>query len=134
VTALAVLLAAAAMTGQSPGCERFCMSVSPREGPEGTVFTFKGRHWLPDRRVTAGFGLYCSQGEACPALARIVRLRTGRHGGFRFKLRAGPEQDGDAENGIYSGTGPSFSQHVGRPDGHRYVIRSPRYRVTLPDG
>jgi hypothetical protein len=98
------------------------------------VFTFKGRHWLPDRRVTAGFGLYCRPDVACPALAELVTLRTGRRGGFRFQLRAGPEQDGDRANGIHSGTAPSFSQRVGKRDRNRYVIRSPRYRVILPDG
>jgi hypothetical protein len=129
-----VLLAAAALTGQSPDCERFCMSVSPSEGPEGTVFTFKGHHWLRDRRVTAFFGLYCSPDVACPALAQLVTLRTGKRGGFRFQLRAGQPQDGDQENGIHSGSGPSFSQRVARRDRNRFVIRTPRYRVILPDG
>jgi hypothetical protein len=133
MTGLAVLLAVAALSGQSPDCERFCMSVTPSEGPEGTVFTFKGRHWLANRRMTAGFGLYCSPGVACPALAQVVELRTGKRGGFRFQLRAGPEQDGDRENGIHSGSEPSFSQRIGRRDRHRFVIRSPRYRVILPD-
>jgi hypothetical protein len=132
VTGLAVLLAAAALTGQSPDCERFCMSVKPKEGPEGTVFTFRGRHWRPNRRVTATFGVYCRPGEACIDIAYFARIRTGDRGGFRFRLRAGPEQDGDKQHGIRSGSPPSFSQRVGRGERARTVSRSPRYRVILP--
>jgi hypothetical protein len=134
MTGLAVLLAAAAMTGQSPDCERFCMSVKPARGPEGSVFTFKGRRWRPNRRVTVTFGPYCRPDEACPAIAYLGRLRTGGHGGFTFRLRAGAEQDGDLEHGIHSGSGPSFSQRVGRRDRNRLVNRSPRYRVIVPAG
>jgi hypothetical protein len=43
---IAVVLAGSALataeTGQSPGCERFCMSVEPRAAPEGSVFRFEG--------------------------------------------------------------------------------------------
>jgi hypothetical protein len=132
VTGLAVVLAAAALTGQSPDCERFCMSVRPAEGPEDSVFVFTGRHWRPDRRVTATLGPYCRPDNACPAIAQLVRLRTGHRGGFRFRLRAGAPQDGDQQNRIYSGSGPTFSQRVGRGDRTRLVSRSPSYRVILP--
>jgi hypothetical protein len=132
MTGLTVLLAAAALTGQSPDCERFCMSVSPKEGPEGTVFTFKGRDWRPNRRVTVTYGPYCRPDEACPAIAYLGRIQTGHRGGFRFRLRGGPEQEGDPAKRIHSGSGPSFSQRVGRGERARTVSRSPRYRVILP--
>ena len=57
VFALAALLAlpagaaAAIKTGQSPDCRRFCMSVEPRQAPEGSVFRIKGRAWRPNRGV-----------------------------------------------------------------------------------
>jgi hypothetical protein len=132
MTGLVVLLATAALSGQSPDCERFCMSVAPKEGPEGSVFTFKGRHWRPDKRVTIAYGPYCRPDEACPAIAYLGHIRTGPHGGFTFRLRAGAEQDGDPAKGIVSGSGPGFSQRVGRGDRVRTVSRSPRYRVILP--
>jgi hypothetical protein len=50
------------------------MSVKPHEGPEGSVFTFKGRSWRPNRRVTATFGVYCRPGEACTQKRRDGRL------------------------------------------------------------
>jgi hypothetical protein len=130
MTGLTVLLAAAAMTGQSPDCKHFCMSVRPNEGPEGSVFTFKGRHWRPDRRVTVTYGPYCRPDEACPAIAYLGRVRTGDHGGFTLRLRAGAEQRGDRAQHIHSGMGPRFSQRVNR----RTVNRAPRYRVLLPAG
>jgi hypothetical protein len=132
MTALAALLAAAALTGQSPDCEHFCISVRPAEGPEGSVFVFKGRHWRPDRRVTVTYGPYCRPDDACPAIAYVGRLRTGERGGFTFRLRAGAAQDGDVEHGIHSGGPPGFSQRMGRGDRSRTVSRSPRYRVILP--
>jgi hypothetical protein len=115
-------------TGQSPDCKRFCMSVKPAEGAEGSVFTFRGRHWRPNRRVTATFGVYCRPDEACIAIAYIVRLRTGDRGGFTFRLRAGDERQGDEQQGIRAGSSPTFSQRVGE----RTVARHPRYRVILP--
>lgn len=105
------------------------MSVHPHEGPEGSVFTFKGRGWRPNRRVTATFGVYCPPGQACIDIAYIARLHTGPHGGFIFRLRAGQEQPGDAAAGIRAGGHPTFSQK--RRDG-RLVRRSPRYHVVAP--
>jgi hypothetical protein len=132
VTGLAVLLATAALTGQSPDCERFCMAVRPAEAPEGSVFTFRGRHWRPNRRVRVTFGAYCRPGDACPAIGYLQLLRTNGRGRFVFRLRAGAEQDGDREAGIRSGGRPTFQQRVGRGAGARTVSRSPRYRVILP--
>jgi hypothetical protein len=129
LTLAAVLLATAAIhTGQSPACERFCVSVKPREAPEGTVFVFRGRGWRPNRHVTATFGAYCRPGEACIDIAYFARLRTGDRGGFRFRLRAGAERAGDDGHGIRSGSSPIFSQ---RAHG-RTVRRQPRYHVIVP--
>ena len=116
-------------TGPSPDCKRFCMSVKPHEGPEGSVFTFKGRGWRPNRRVTATFGVYCRPGEVCIDIAYIARVHTGPHGGFIFRMRAGQEQPGDEAAGIRAGGRPTFSQK--RRDG-RLVRRSPHYDVIVP--
>ena len=101
------------------------MSVTPSEGPEGSVFRFTGRGWRANRRVRVAFGLYCRPDVACPAIAQLVTLRTGPRGRFVFRLRAGQAQPGDNEAGIHSGSNPSFSQ--------RTVTRAPRYRVILTD-
>jgi hypothetical protein len=122
-------MSAAPRTGQSPDCRRYCMSVEPREGPEGTVFRFRGRHWRPERRVTATFGVYCRPGQACIAIAYVVRLRTDATGKFAFRLRGGPARPGDDEKGIRSGSPPTFTQRA-RDGG--IVTRRPRYRVILP--
>ena len=128
MTGLVALLAAATLTGQSPDCERFCMSVKPREAPEGSVFTFRGRHWRPSRRVGIEFGAYCRPDEACPAILYSGFVRTGDRGGFRFRLRAGQEQSGDRRKQILSGGHPAFRQRTA----HGRVRRSPRYRVQIP--
>jgi hypothetical protein len=125
--------AAAPKTGQSPDCKRFCMSVEPREGPEGSVFRFTGRGWRPNRRVRATFGAYCRPDEACIAIAYIVRLYADRTGRFAFRLRAGAARPGDHAKGIHSGARPSFAQRVVIPGRRsRTVTRQPRYRVILP--
>ena len=123
--------AAATKTGQSPGCERFCMSVKPAEGPEGSVFRFEGRDWRPNRRVTVTFGPYCRPEDACPAIAYIGRLRTNGEGHFVFRLRAGQAQPGDARKRIRAAGRPAFSQ---RARSGRMITRSPRYQVILPPG
>ena len=120
---------AAAKTGQSPDCRRFCMTVEPQTGPEGGVFRFTGRGWRPQRRVTVYYGPYCRPDEACPAIAYVGRLRTNRDGRFSFRLRAGDARPGDADRRIASGSNPTFAQL----SGGRTVSRSPRYRVVLPD-
>ena len=116
---------AAPKTGQSPDCRRYCMTVEPREGPEGGVFRFTGGHWRPNRRVTVTYGAYCRPDEACIAILYVGHVRTNRRGGFAFRLRAGQEEPGDAGRRIHSGGRPTFSQ--------RGVSRSPRYRVIRPD-
>jgi hypothetical protein len=121
---------AAAKTGQSPDCRRFCMTVEPRTGPEGSVFRFTGRGWRPQRRVTVYFGPYCRPDVACPAIAYIGRLRTSREGRFTLRLRAGSARPGDADRRIASGSHPRFEQRTGE----RTVSRSPRYRITVPSG
>jgi hypothetical protein len=120
---------AAAKSGQSPDCRRFCMTVEPKTGPEGSEFRFTGRGWRPQRRVTVYYGPYCRPDEACPAIAYVGRLRTSREGRFSFRLRAGAARPGDADRRIASGANPTFAQ---RSAGHT-VSRSPRYRVVLPD-
>jgi hypothetical protein len=120
--------AAVAATGQSPDCRRFCMSVEPHSGPEGSVFRFEGRRWRPDRRVTVYYGPYCRPDEACPAIAFIGRVRANERGRFTFRLRAGAARPGDAERRIASGGHPLFTQR----SGGREVSRTPRYRVTIP--
>ena len=132
MTGLAVLLAAATLTGQSPDCEHFCMSVKPREAPEGSVFTFRGRHWRPNRRVRVNFGVYCPPDAACPAIARTGLIRTGDRGGFTFRLRAGQEQAGDRAKQIMSGGAPTFQQRARIHGRARTVIRRSRYRVLIP--
>jgi hypothetical protein len=121
---------AAAKTGQSPDCRRFCMSVEPGAAPEGSVFRFEGRGWRPNRRFRAVFGAYCRPHEACILIAYELTLRTNRHGGFVFRLRAGQERRGDDEKGIHAGGRPVFSQ---RAKSGRMVKRTPRYRVILPE-
>jgi hypothetical protein len=123
---------AATKTGQSPDCKRFCMSVEPREGPEGSVFRFTGRGWRPNRRVRITFGAYCRPGEACIAILYFVAVQTNAKGRYTFRLRAGAEQAGDRERGILSGERPNFRQRAGRPGHRRTVSRAPRYRVILP--
>jgi hypothetical protein len=117
-------------TGQSPDCRRYCLSVEPREGPEGSVFRFVGRHWRPDRRVIANFGVYCRPGDLCIDIAYIARMRTDGTGRFVFRLRAGQEQPRDDERHIRSGGKPSFHQRLGK---NRTVTRRPRYTVVVPE-
>jgi hypothetical protein len=119
---------AGAKTGQSPDCRRFCVSVEPRTGPEGSVFRFTGRGWRPQRRVTVYYGPYCRPDQACPAIAYVGRLRTNRRGRFTLRLRAGAARAGDSDRKIASGANPTFEQRAGG----RTVSRSPRYRVILP--
>jgi hypothetical protein len=133
VTGLAVLLASAALTGQSPDCEHFCMSVRPAEAPEGSVFTFRGRHWRPNRRVRVTFGAYCRPGEACPDILYFSILRANARGRFAFRLRAGAEQDGDQEARIRAGGTPTFRQRARIRGRARTVRRTPGYRVILPN-
>lgn len=133
MTGLAALLAVAALTGQSPDCEHFCMSVRPAEAPESSVFTFRGRHWVPDRRVRVTFGAYCRPGEPCPDILYTSLLKANARGRFAFRLRAGAEQDGDQEAGIRSGGAPAFSQRARIRGRARTVSRTPRYRVILPE-
>ena len=132
--ALSLPAAAAAdvRTGQSPDCKRFCMSVEPREGPEGSVFRISGRGWRPDRRVDVVYGVYCRPDQACIAIAYVAHLRTDSRGGFRFRVRAGEARPGDRDRRIHSGSGFTFSQWLGRPNDSRLVQRRPRYRVVLP--
>jgi hypothetical protein len=117
-----------AATGQSPGCERFCIKVKPREGAEGSVFRFVGRDWRPNRRVRVTYGVYCRPGEACIRIAYTAFARTNDNGRFVFRLRAGDEQEGDEEKGIVAGGSPVFSQRARK----RTVRRSPDYRVIVP--
>jgi hypothetical protein len=117
-----------AATGQSPGCERFCIKVKPREGAEGSVFRFVGRDWRPNRRVRVTYGVYCRPGEACIRIAYTAFARTNDDGRFVFRLRAGDEQEGDEEKGIVAGGSPVFSQRARK----RTVRRSPDYRVIVP--
>jgi hypothetical protein len=124
--------AAAIKTGQSPDCKRFCMSVEPREGPEGSVFRIKGRAWRPNRRVEVVYGVYCRPDMACIAIAYIARLRTNNSGGFTFRVRAGQAQPGDRDRKITSGSGFTFSQWLGTPNQSHLVRRRPRYQVILP--
>jgi hypothetical protein len=119
-------------TGQSPDCKRFCMSVEPREGPEGSVFRIRGRGWRPQRRVEVVYGVYCRPDQACIAIAYLARLRTNRSGGFTFRVRAGQAQPGDRDRRISSGSGFTFSQWQGKPNESHLVQRRPRYRVILP--
>ena len=132
MTGLTVLLAAAALTGQSPDCEHFCMSVKPAQAGEGSVFTFRGRHWRPNRRVRVSFGVYCPPRAACPEILYTDLLTTDGRGRFTFRLRAGGEQDGDKGAGIRAGGRPTFKQRVRRNGRARTLSRTPRYRVIQP--
>jgi hypothetical protein len=123
---------AATKTGQSPDCERFCMSVEPREGPEGSVFRIRGRGWRPSRRVEVVYGVYCRPDLACIAIAYIARIRTNSSGGFTFRVRAGEARPGDRDRRITSGSGFTFSQWLGKPNESHLVRRRPRYHVILP--
>jgi hypothetical protein len=127
--ALVLCGVAAAETGQSPDCRRYCLAVEPSAAPEGSVFRFEGRRWRPNRRVTVTFGAYCRPHEACPAIAYFARVRTNGRGRFVFRLRAGQEQPGDAQKGIRTGGVPTFTQ---RARSGRRVSRTPRYRVIVP--
>jgi hypothetical protein len=113
--------AAAPKTGQSPHCKRYCMAVEPREGPEGSVFRISGRAWRPNRPVRVFYGVYCPPGAVCIEIAYSARVRTDRHGRFRFRVRAGEPQSGDDERNIHAGGDFTFSQ--------RSITRKPRYRV-----
>jgi hypothetical protein len=120
-------------TGQSPRCKRFCMSVEPRVAGEGSVFRITGRDWRPRRHVRVTYGAYCRPGQPCILVLHSVRRRTDRQGRFTFRIRAGQPELGDAERGITSGSGFTFSQWLGKPGGSHLVQRRPRYRVILPD-
>ena len=100
------------------------MKVTPREAPEGSVFTFRGRGWRPGKRVEAAYGMYCRPYQACPAIGYIASLRADAEGRFTLRLRAGEERPDDADRGVHSGAHPRFEQ--GR------VARWPRYRVIVP--
>jgi hypothetical protein len=132
VLSLPVGAAADVRTGQSPDCKRFCMSVEPREGPEGSVFRITGRGWRPSRRVSVIYGVYCRPDQPCIEIAYFARLRTNSRGGFTFRVRAGQAQPDDRERRIFSGSGFTFSQWVGKPSDRRVVRRRPRYRLVLP--
>lgn len=123
---------AAPRTGQSPDCKRFCMAVEPREGPEGSVFRFRGRNWRQNGRVRVNFGVYCRPGDVCIDILYTALLKTDGRGRFVFRLRAGQKQASDDKHGIRSGGRPTFLQRVGRPGHRRTIGRSPRYRVILP--
>jgi hypothetical protein len=71
--ALPAAAAADVRTGQSPDCKRFCISVEPREGPEGSVFRISGRGWRPDKRVEGRFTF--SQWRGRPNESRLVQRR-----------------------------------------------------------
>jgi hypothetical protein len=132
--ALAVLAlsagAAVAATGQSPDCRRYCMSVEPRSGPEGSVFRFTGRGWRPERLVRVNFGAYCRPDQACIDILYTALLPTDGSGRFTFRLRAGRERPRDAGRGIRSGGRPTFLRRVRGVT----VSRRPRYTVVLPGG
>jgi len=117
--------AAAPKTGQSPDCKRFCMSVEPRQGREGSVFRLEGRGWRPQKRVSVVYGVYCPPEAACIEIAYFARVRTDRRGRFTFRVRAGQAQAGDRDRKIHSGSGFTFSQGT--------VTRKPRYGVILPE-
>jgi hypothetical protein len=119
-------------TGQSPDCKRFCMSVEPRQGPEGSVFRIKGRGWRPQKRVEVYYGVYCPPDAACIAIAYFAHLRTNRYGRFAFRVRAGQPQPGDRDRKITSGSDFTFSQWLAKPSESHLVRRAPRYRVILP--
>jgi hypothetical protein len=121
--------AAAPKTGQSPACKHYCMTVEPREGPEGSVFRFEGHRWRANRRVSVTFGVYCPPGSACIDIAYFARVRTDDRGRFVFRLRAGAEQRGDEERGIRAGGEPFFSQRG--PTG-KHITRRPLYTVIRP--
>jgi hypothetical protein len=132
VLSLPVGAAADVRTGQSPDCKRFCMSVEPREGPEGSVFRITGRGWRPSRRVSVIYGVYCRPDQPCIEIAYFARLRTNSRGGFTFRVRAGQPRPNDRERRIFAGSGFTFSQWVGKPSDRRVVRRRPRYRLVLP--
>ena len=121
---------AAPKTGQSPDCKRFCMTVEPHEGPEGSVFRIRGRAWRPNRPVRVFYGVYCPPGAACPAIGYSGRVRTDRRGRFTFRVRAGESQAGDADRKIYAGGGFEFLQ---RTRSHRTITRQPHYEVIVPE-
>jgi hypothetical protein len=125
VLAFPTAAAADPKTGQSPDCKRFCMSVEPRQGPEGSVLRIRGRAWRPNRLVRVFYGVYCPPGALCIDIAYIAHVRTDRRGRFTFRVRAGQPQAGDEDRHIHSGSGFTFSQ--------RTVTRRPRYRVILPE-
>ncbi len=117
-------------TGQAPDCKRYCMTVEPREGPEGSVFRFEGRRWRPNRRVNVIFGVYCPPGSACIDIAYFARVRTDGRGRFVFRPRAGAEQPGDEDRGVRAGAEPMFSQ---RAVSGKRITRKPLYTVIVPD-
>jgi hypothetical protein len=122
--------AAAPKTGQSPHCKRYCMTVEPREGPEGSVFRISGRAWRPNRPVQVIYGVYCPPGAVCISIAYFARVRTDRHGRFTFRVRAGEAKAGDDDRKIHAGGDFEFSQ---RTASHRTITRKPRYVVILPE-
>jgi hypothetical protein len=132
VTGLALLMAAAALTGQSPDCEHFCMTVTPTPVSEGRIVTFTGRHWRPNRRVRISFGAYCRPDDACPDILYLAHVKTTDRGRFVLRLRAGPEQGRDEGTGLRSGSRPTFNQRARIHGKARTVSRSPRYRVLIP--
>ena len=110
-------------------CKRFCLSVSPRRGDTKTVFRFKGRGWLPHKRVEAVYGNYCPADSACPAVAYIRPFRTDGRGAFVFRFRHGPDPILKGPKPRASGQNVRFEQWIGKPERRRLVRRAVSYYV-----
>ena len=137
VAATAGLVVAGAMsfTGADPRrdrpCKRYCVSVSPKEGDQETVFRFAGTGWRPGRLVNATYGTpFCDEQE-CEGVGKITRVRTDQRGRVSFKFREGPSRSGDRAARISSGNGPvRFEQWKGRPFFSELVRRKPPYEAN----
>lgn len=133
LAACAILIgvqAGSSAAGAKESCKHYCVSVTPSTGDPETVFVFRGRGWVPNRRMSASYGVSCrtepGQPPAmCVTILLFTELKTNEHGRFVFRFRDGPFPVTEGPRPRASGGGPvTFTQYnkKGRP-----IKRTPSY-------
>jgi hypothetical protein len=118
--------------GAKENCKHPCVSVTPSTGDPETVFVFRGRGWVPNRRMSASYGVSCrtEPGETphpCILPLLHTNFKTNDHGRFVFRFRNGPRPLKEVPPPRSSGGGPvTFRQYHKRG---RAIKRTPRYLV-----
>lgn len=101
---------------------------SPRNGPPGTVFEFRGSGWRPGAAVEAHYGPYCP-GSACRTIAYAKRFHADAQGRFVFRFRDGPDHRGLPQPAAAGSALVVFEQWTGRSYRSKLVRVRPRYSI-----